>query len=133
MMTYNLIDHLHRQRDFSRKTFGPGDRSAGVRDHIRKELDEVAAEPVGKRLPEWIDVILLALDGAWRDGHEPEEIARALRDKQTKNEGREWPDWRTAPKDKAIEHRRIEPPTIKPTYRGCPHCGHGHPPGGMCV
>lgn len=133
MMNYNLIDHIFRQREFSRKTFGPGDRCAGVRDHIRKELDEVAAEPVGKRLPEWVDVILLALDGAWRDGHEPEEIARAIRDKQTKNETRDWPDWRTAPADKAIEHTRIEPPRIKPTYRGCPHCGHGHPPDGMCV
>lgn len=101
---YDLIAHLKRQREFSAKTFGPGDRAAGVRDHIRKELGEIEAEPVGARLEEWIDVVLLALDGAWRDGHEPEEIVDALFEKQARNELRQWPDWRTQSPDKAIEH-----------------------------
>lgn len=125
MLQFDLIAHLHRQRAFSRTAFGPGDRAAGVRDHIRKELDEVAADPVGKRLGEWVDVILLALDGAWRDGHEPEEVALALTDKLARNEKREWPDWRTADPNGAIEH-------VKPGF-GCPHCGERHPPDGMCV
>lgn len=100
----DLVKHLHRQRDFSRKTFGPGNRAQGVVDHIRKELREIEADP--SDLSEWIDVVLLALDGAWRQGYEPEEIAAALDAKQTKNEGRKWPDWRTAEPGKAIEHVR---------------------------
>lgn len=43
-----------------------------------------------------------------RQGHEPEAIAAAIEAKQTKNEGRQWPDWRTAEPGKAIEHVREE-------------------------
>lgn len=100
----DLIKHLHRQREFSERTFGPGARTAGVCDHIRKELVEIEAAPNDPS--EWADVILLALDGAWRAGFTPEEIAAAIEAKQTKNEGRKWPDWRTAEPGKAIEHVR---------------------------
>lgn len=104
MLGFDLVAHLHRQRAFSERTFGPGARTAGVCDHIRKELREIEAAPGDTE--EWVDVILLALDGAWRSGATPEQIAAALEAKQTKNEGREWPDWRTVPSDKAIEHVR---------------------------
>jgi hypothetical protein len=100
----DLIAHLYRQRAFSRATFGPGARTAGVCDHIRKELAEIEAAPAD--ITEWVDVVLLALDGAWRSGATPEQIAEAIQAKQTKNEGRDWPDWRTAPTDRAIEHVR---------------------------
>ena len=36
----------------------------------------------------------------------PEQIAAAIVAKQTKNELRKWPDWRTADPNKAIEHDR---------------------------
>ena len=98
----DLVKHLHSQRSFSERTFGPGTRTAGVCDHIRKELVEIEAAP--SDLNEWVDVVLLALDGAWRAGFEPEEIAAAIEAKQTKNEARKWPDWRTAEPGKAIEH-----------------------------
>lgn len=101
---FDLIQHLHRQRGWSEKTFGPGRRNNGVVDHIRKELVEIEADPTD--LEEWVDVVILALDGAWRAGHTPEEIATAIVRKQTKNEGRKWPDWRTVPEGKAIEHDR---------------------------
>ncbi|HEY3432519.1 MAG TPA: dATP/dGTP pyrophosphohydrolase domain-containing protein [Rhodocyclaceae bacterium] len=101
---FDLIAHLHRQREFSERTFGPGARLKGVTDHITKELIEVRDS--GGDLSEWVDVILLALDGAWRSGATPEQIATAISTKQTKNEGRNWPDWRTAPADTAIEHDR---------------------------
>ena len=101
-MQFDLVKHLHRQRAFSEQTFGPGTRTGGVLDHIRKELREIEADPYD--LSEWIDVILLALDGAWRHGHSPEEIAAALNLKQNRNELRTWPDWRTMPTDRAIEH-----------------------------
>lgn len=100
----DLIAHLHRQHEWSERTFGPGHRTAGVLDHIRKELKEIEAEPL--ELSEWIDVVILVLDGAWRAGYSPEDIAFALIEKQAKNEQRTWPDWRTAPPDKAIEHDR---------------------------
>jgi hypothetical protein len=101
---YDLIAHLQRQRAFSLKTFGPGTRTKGVIDHIKKELIEIEKEP--RSLEEWIDVMMLACDGAWRAGYEPAEIAAAFAAKLTKNENREWPDWRTSDPNKAIEHKR---------------------------
>ncbi|WP_232341272.1 dATP/dGTP pyrophosphohydrolase domain-containing protein [Burkholderia pseudomallei] len=101
---FDILAHLQRQREFSERTFGPGARTAGVCDHIRKELKEIEANPGD--LTEWIDVVILALDGAWRAGGSPQQIVDALVVKQTKNEGRTWPDWRTVPADKAIEHDR---------------------------
>lgn len=106
LLSFDLVAHLHRQREFSARTFGPGARTAGVLDHIRKELTEIEARPAD--LSEWIDVALLALDGAWRAGYSPEDIALALAEKQVKNESRKWPDWRTAEPGKAIEHVRSE-------------------------
>ena len=100
----NLVIHLQRQREFSERTFGPGCRTQGVLDHIRKELKEIERNPTD--LDEWVDVIILACDGAWRAGYSPEEIATALSAKLEKNEKREWPDWRTSDKHKAIEHIR---------------------------
>ena len=103
-MTFDLVAHLKRQRNFSEKTFGPGMRTKGLCDHIRKELEEIQAKPLD--VSEWVDVIILALDGAWRCGHTPEGIAKAILAKQIKNEGRTWPDWREVGQDKAIEHDR---------------------------
>jgi len=104
--TYDLIAHVERQRAFSETTFGPGTRTQGVVDHIRKELNEILADPLD--LEEWIDVILLAIDGAWRTGASSEKIVHNLIYKLSKNENRTWPDWRTAPPDKAIEHTKTE-------------------------
>ena len=103
---FDFAAHLQRQRGWSGATFGPGARVQGVVDHIRKELKEIEADPGD--LKEWIDVVILALDGAWRSGASPSEIIDALVSKQTKNEGRVWPDWRTADPNQAIEHDRSE-------------------------
>ena len=105
-LRFDLVTHLHRQISFSERTFGPGERTAGVVDHITKELAEVLEG--GGDLEEWVDVVILALDGAWRSGHTPEQIVSAIVAKQTKNEGRIWPDWRTAELGKAIEHVRSD-------------------------
>ncbi len=96
--------HLSRQKEWSRATFGPGPRTQGVIDHIRKELTEIEADP--SDLMEWVDVLILAFDGAWRAGWEPEEIIEAIQAKQAQNELRSWPDWRTADPNAAIEHVR---------------------------
>lgn len=99
---FDFLAHLRRQCKFSLRTFGPGERTQGLIDHIIKELDEIESDPTD--LSEWIDVVILALDGAWRIGATPEDIVAALVAKQTKNESRNWPDWRTAQAGKAIEH-----------------------------
>lgn len=104
-MTFSITaEHLARQTEFSQKTFGPGARLSGVLDHIRKELIEVEAEPQDSS--EWADLVILAFDGAARQGIEPQVILDAILAKQVKNESREWPDWRTQDPDKAIEHVR---------------------------
>lgn len=101
---FDFAAYLQRQRDWSGSTFGPGPRSQMVVDHIRKELVEIEAAP--SDLAEWIDVVMLALDGAWRSGATPSEIATALTTKLAVNEERIWPNWRTADPNKAIEHVR---------------------------
>ena len=100
----HILSYLYHQQQWSEDTFGPGERTAGILDHIRKELVEIETSPLD--LSEWIDVVILALDGAWRVGYSPEEILEALVAKQEKNEKRKWPDWRTAAPGKAIEHIR---------------------------
>jgi len=96
--------HIAHQIEWSTATFGPGPRTLGVVDHIKKELEEILAEP--EDLEEWVDVITLAIDGAWRMGHAPQAIIDAVKAKQVKNEARQWPDWRTLSTDVAIEHVR---------------------------
>lgn len=106
IVVFDLVTHLARQIRFSEKTFGHGTRTKGVCEHIRKELGEIENSP--HDLDEWIDVAILAFDGAWRAGYTPEQIANALEAKQRKNEQRKWPDWRTRSLDEPIEHVRTE-------------------------
>lgn len=108
----NIEHHFARMMAFSRATFGPGERRKGIIDHIRKELDEIEAGDGDPK--EWVDVIILGIDGLWRSLHArgwqwgviPLRMATLLVAKQDTNEEREWPDWRTASPDKAIEHIR---------------------------
>lgn len=101
---FDFIDHISAQKAWSYSTFGtPAERgSDGVIDHLKKEIHEVEQNP--RDLEEWIDIIMLAIDGASREGHSPEEIAIALSNKLERNKCREWPDWRNAEPGKAIEH-----------------------------
>lgn len=100
---------------FSHATFGPGTRTNGVVDHIRKELVEVL--DANGESAEWVDVAILALDGLTRqlaycngERRDPQEVAamacRMIEGKQSRNEARTWPDWRTQSHDRAIEHVR---------------------------
>ena len=111
----DLKQHLIRQMAFSHATFGPGTRTDGVVDHIHKELGEVVQAHGDST--EWVDVVILALDGLTRQlaycngkRNDPETVAKIACDmivgKQSRNEARDWPDWRGAPKGKAIEHVR---------------------------
>lgn len=100
--------HLIRQIRWSRATFGPGPRTGGIIAHIKKELAEIEASPTD--LTEWVDVVILALDGAWRCGDHPDgaqAILNAIHEKQDINEARDWPDWREKSQDEAIEHVEV--------------------------
>ena len=101
-MKFDLEDHIHQQKEFSLNTFGPGKRTQGILNHIKKELSEIEADP--NDLEEWIDVILLAIDGAWRHGHSSEDIVNKIKFKFEKNQNRKWPDWKTLSDGIAIEH-----------------------------
>lgn len=90
---------IDRQREWSLQTFGPGRRIDGLCKHIEKETNEIRENP---NLFEWIDVIILALDGAHRAGYSSEEIIMALENKQRINFGRQWPAW--VPEDTPSEH-----------------------------
>ena len=101
-MKFDLFEYIQRHREWPDRTFGPGPRPLGVIDHIRKELIEIEQSPTD--VTEWVDVIILAIDGATRAGHSAQVVANALSDKQKKNKKRTWLDWRTADPDKAICH-----------------------------
>ncbi|OWZ93669.1 hypothetical protein B9J07_12820 [Sinorhizobium sp. LM21] len=100
----DLERYYERQIGWSRETFGPALRTGGIIDHIRKELREIEQEP--HDLSEWVDVVILAMDGFWRHGGKAPDLFPALLAKQQKNMARVWPDWRTMSEDSAIEHDR---------------------------
>ena len=89
------------QRNWSLRTFGRGKRTEGLCRHIEKELAEIRAKP--DDVEEWIDVMLLAMDGAWRAGATPAEVEKALIRKQDKNFDRKWV---VGAQDEPCEHVR---------------------------
>ncbi len=99
---FDFEEYLKEHRVWSWNTFGPGERTKGIIDHIKKELKEIEAAP--DDVEEWVDVIILALDGALRVGHTPGDIMLGLITKQMINKNRKWPNWRTFGTDEAIEH-----------------------------
>jgi hypothetical protein len=125
LMAHRGVDFgetLSQQAQFSARTFGPGARTKGLIDHLRKEVAEIEKSP--SDILEWIDVAILALDGAWRQlayggfvRIEPPEteqdfnrlaatICSLYLMKLRRNRQRTWPDWRTKSQDEAIEHDR---------------------------
>ena len=104
-----LSDIIKDAKDWSLATFGPGTRERGVIAHIRKELVEIEEAPTQeKKAGEWVDVIILGIDGLWRclpDKPIGVLVAMIIA-KYAKNRKREWPDWRTMTEDQPIEHKR---------------------------
>jgi hypothetical protein len=92
------------QHKFQVATFGPLFRPKGIVDHIEKECQEILDKPEDPE--EWVDVMVLAVGGLKHLGYSDVEISYMFAAKQVKNWGRNWPDWRTADPDKAIEHVR---------------------------
>lgn len=102
--TDELTMWMLRERPWSIETFGPAMRTTGIINHIKKELVEVEKNP--HDLIEWLDIVILALDGYWRHGGDPLMVMTLLNAKQQKLFARKWPDWRTMGEDEAIEHDR---------------------------
>lgn len=103
----DLIAHMKRQRAFSKAAFGPGERTNALCNRIKKKLDEIeSAQARTTRAEEFVDVVILALDGLWRTGLTPEEIVEAIEAKQMQNELRVWPDWRTTAQEQATHSTR---------------------------
>lgn len=100
---FDLSKFIDEKYEWSKRTFGEGRRTHGIVDHIKKECDEITMSPCD--LEEWVDVILLAIDGSCRAGYSGDEIANAILTKQMKNVMREWPKEPT-PEHLPIEHVR---------------------------
>ena len=123
MFMFDLIKYAKCHKTWSWSTFGPpresrrvpmngdipcGERTdciGGVIDHIGQELYEVthAADREARRF-EWVDIVILAMEGYLRDGGTPMGFALDLGQKQRINEQRKWPDWRQTDPGKAIQH-----------------------------
>src|SRR5580698_7850183 len=101
-----MIDFAKRFKrviKWSKKTFGSEYNYHGIIDHIEQELDEIRNQPYD--IVEWIDCVILSLDGAWRCATTsypkatPEELVGIVlsvwKQKVDINEKRKWPDWRT--------------------------------------
>jgi len=103
-------------------------RLTKARMDLEYEQSMAAPTTPNARANEWVDVVILALDGLTRAvranfenpptmspmvPHTPtadevarEAVYRILAKQHGKNELRDWPDWRTADPNKAIEHVR---------------------------
>jgi Protein of unknown function (DUF550) len=100
-MANELAQYLEQQEEWSSVTFGNGVRTLGVTGHIRKELEEIEASP--HDVMEWVDVIILAMDGYWRAGGNPDRLMKLLQIKQYQNMQRKWP-FPPPPEDQPSEH-----------------------------
>ena len=79
---------VERHRSWTYANFGTGRQTLGLTRHIEKELEEIRENP--DDLSEWIDVMLLALDGYLRHGGTVETLLRDMQAKQDKNFARQW-------------------------------------------
>ena len=102
-INYDLSKKLSlfsRIKCWSEKTFGSGNRTIGLIEHIREELKEVQDKP--NDLKEWVDVMLLAFDGYWRNGGDPDQLMDIIEKKFNENQNRKWD--KPAPDDKPNFH-----------------------------
>ncbi len=94
------------QSEWSRETFGPDDVRGpiGPLKHLAKEAAEAQKEPTD--LKEYVDCLFLTCDATRRAGFTCKELLTAAFAKLEENKLRQWPDWRLAPQNEAIEHVR---------------------------
>ena len=102
----DFISFVLRHKNWADKTFGINRGVLGRIKHIEKELIELKNNPNGPE--EWIDILMLTLDGLGLIGLSPENILEELYSKLEKCKNRKWPDWKSADPNKPIEHIREE-------------------------
>jgi hypothetical protein len=101
----DLVEYVNTQLEWSEKMFGEGNRRVGTIEHIRRELTEISEATTRQdALREWVDVVILALEGAWREGFTAEQVVTAIVEKQLVNRRRTWPTEQSP--DLPIEHMR---------------------------
>lgn len=105
----DMLDFWERLAEWSEQTFGPRSHRGplGPLEHLAKEAVEARdeADP-GKRKEEIADCLFLVFDAAQRAGMSYAELTAVAKAKLRKNAAREWPDWRAADPNRAIEHVR---------------------------
>lgn len=108
LASYELHVLAQSHAEWSRATFGADNvrGPVGPLKHLRKEIDEILANPSDPM--EYADAFLLLLDAARRADIGSAELLRAAARKLEINKAREWPKIQEA--DAAIEHvRKMEP------------------------
>lgn len=75
----SLATFMDRLQVVSRKQFGEGKRTGSLTKKISQELEEVIAQP--DDLEEWVDILILAMDGYWRHGGTSEWLLHDLHNK----------------------------------------------------
>jgi len=103
-----IREYVHRHFNWSLAAFGAKQNTESICSHIEKEVEEIRKNP--EDLEEWIDIIILGLDGALRcqgmGKVVADDLVDALEAKLQKNIQRKWiiPTDPTQP----IEHDRTE-------------------------
>jgi hypothetical protein len=101
-------------------TFGTPEQRGpfGPLDHLRKEIDEILADP--SDVVEFVDAYMLLQDATARAGHRMSDVIAGVRPKLAINKQRKWPPFNPDASG-AVEHIREQPGLITP----CPECGAG--------
>lgn len=110
-----LASFMGRAAEWSDRVFGEGPRTQRLCNYIRRELAEVEANPMDA--VEWVDVIMLAMDGfrrvyqAQSSGGSPEEAASCLMEElDSKLAACELREWNIPEsEDDPVEHVRNSP------------------------
>lgn len=112
--TKGVIDHITKELREVEKVY-----EKPARDYLPRpamsHVEGIRAQH-GEAAKEWVDVAILGFDGLlrsiaaanphWTFDRVAEQAVALVISKQGKNELRDWPDWRTADTEKAIEHKR---------------------------
>lgn len=82
----SFLAFLDQRAKWSYFTFGSGFRTGGIIKHIQMELDEIKHKSFD--LMEWVDIMFLAFDGAYRAGFTSEQVLDGLKKKLAINMAR---------------------------------------------
>lgn len=102
---FSLSEYVKKHNFWSRNSFGVHSDPRGLIKHIIKECDEVLEDPTDGE--EWVDIIILAIDGFNRCANEAtcdNALEYVLQVKQQKNMTRSWP--KNADPGEPVEHIR---------------------------